>query len=178
MRTDYNCIGAYLDVEGFIVFRFVLIDGVYKVYESDSYDLMPDYLSVLEKLEKLASKADYTISPTIDVYCNFPDILKTYLLNNWSHTYNEKPTLCIRTTDAITDIESSLFSLFSVLNNGRLSFAPNEFMVSAGVAQINKINRQKLKAVFEGSESLALSVYGLLHSVAWLESQRVRYGLV
>lgn len=169
MRTDYTCIGAYIDVEGFALVRFDLVDRQFRILRTIT-ETVPTYDKVLSQIKALASE-DATIDiQTIDILSNFGSTLKNHIIQNCSDD-----RFRVRTTPASEQKEDMILNLLNVANQNRIIPRPNESLSITALQEVVKIDKKTLKDVYDGNKTLNSVLEAILHSIAWLESQMIKH---
>ena len=172
---DIFAIGGYVDIEGLSIIRFDLVDTHYKIYKSYTIQQMPAYDEILRRISELAEIG--TEDSKIDrfsIHSNFNPDLIYYLRNN----FKVYPRHHIVRTELPEGIENSILNLFNILNQDRLTVDENEYVVINALAQLRKIDREKMKNIYEGNDTLNQVLYSILHSIGHLESQLIRKNII
>lgn len=174
MRTEYTCIGAYIDIEGLSLIRFNLKDTKFTIHKSVVMPGMPTYDETLKKiLELAATKTDSDIE-TMDILSNFTSSLKNTIL----YKNNSPHVLRVRTTEIKEKMEDMILNLFNLIGQNRISVEANEQTVVNALNELRAIDNKRLKDIYEGNTTLNQIFYAILHSVSWLESQLIKHQMV
>ena len=170
MRTDYTCIGAYIDIEGLALVRFDLVDRQFRILQT-VIQLKSNYDRALKEIEALASIKPTIDIETIDVLSNFGSTLKNHIIQNHSSDHHIR----IRTTPASEQKEDMIMNLLNIVNQERILPRPNDDLALIALQEVRSINKRTLKDVYDGNKTLNSVLEAILHSIAWLESQMIKH---
>jgi hypothetical protein len=169
VRTNYTCIGAYIDVEGFALVRFDLVDRQFRILRTIT-ETVPTYDKALSQIKALASE-DATIDiQTIDILSNFGSTLKNHIVQNCSDD-----RFRVRTTPASEQKEDMILNLLNIANQNRIVPRPSDSLSLTALSELRSIDKKTLKDVYDGNKTLNSVLEAILHSIAWLESQMIKH---
>jgi len=172
MRTTYTCIGGCVDIDGFSLIRFDLVDTKFRLLRSVTSP-KPGYDTILREIEKLADSPTTTEIQTMDVLGDFGDTLKTFIVKN--NTSQHK--IRIRSTDSANRREDMILNLMNAINQERLICPPDSVLIGV-MEELRKLDKARIQKIYEGNETLNQLLDAILHSVAWLESQMIKHGII
>lgn len=167
MRTQYNCIGGFIDLDGLSLIRFDLDGDKFKVLASRSISYMPPLREIPRLILQLAAVADDVAIAQIDLLTNFGSALK----NSIPLATNDGKTITRQTTQAVPIVDLIL-TLRSLISEERLHVKNDDRTVLACLQQVRGIKQETLKSIYEGNASLDHALQAVLHSVAVLELRR------
>jgi len=170
MRTNYTCIGAYIDIEGLALVRFDLVNHNFRILKT-VIETVPTYDIALKRIDELAvSEASIDIE-TIDVLSNFGSTLKNRIIQN----HNTEHQIRVKTTPVGDQKEDMILNLLNIMNQERIS--TDDSLAINALSELRKIDKRKMKDVYEGNSALNSVLEAILHSIAWLESQMVKHNV-
>jgi hypothetical protein len=174
MRTEYTCIGAYIDIEGLSLVLFNLKDTKYTLQKAVIIPEMPTYDETLRRILELAAIKTGVDIQTIDILSNFSSSLKNTIL----YKNNSPYVLRVKTTVIKEQMEDMFLNLRNVIGQNRIHVETNEQPIVNALENLMKINVKELKDIYEGNTTLNQILYAILHSVSWLESQMIKHQMV
>jgi len=167
MRTQYNCIGGFIDLDGLSLIRFDLDGDKFKVLASRSIDYMPPLSEIPKLVLQLAGVSGGVAIAQIDLLTNFGSALK----NSIPLATNDGKTITRQTTQAVPIVDLIL-TLRSLISEERLHVKHDDHTVLACLQQVGAITTETLKDTYDGNNVLDHSLLAFLHSVAVLELRR------
>ena len=167
MRTQYNCIGGFIDLDGLSLIRFDLDGDKFKVLCSKSIGYMPPLLEIPRLILQLAAVADDIAIAQIDLLTNFDSALKSSIPRT-----TDDGKIITRQTTQIMPIESYILTLRSLISEGRIHVKAGDLTVLACLQLVGAITTETLKDTYDGNNVLDHSLLAFLHSVAVLERRR------
>jgi len=174
MRTNYTCVGGYIDIEGLALVRFDLVDHNFRILKT-VIETVPTYDVALKRIDELAALEATIDIETIDVLSNFGSTLKNHIIQN----HKTEHQLRVKTTPVGDQKEDMVLNLMNIMNREKIK--TDDSLAITALSEIRqpdtRIDKQKLKNVYEGNDTLNSVLEAILHSIAWLESQMVKHNV-
>jgi len=172
MRTQYNCIGGFIDLDGLSLIRFDLDGDKFKVLGSKSIGYMPPLREIPKLILQLAAVIDDAAIAQIDLLTNFDSALKSSIPHR-----TDDGKIITRQTTQIVPIESHILTLRSLISEERLHVKASDRTVLACLQRVGAITTATLKDAYDGNNALDHALLAFLHSVAVLERRRANPSL-
>lgn len=167
MRTQYNCIGGFIDLDDLSLIRFDLDGDKFKILCSKSIGYMPPLLEIPKLILQLAEVAEDLAITQIDLLTNFDSDLKSSIPRT-----TDDGKIITRQTTQIMPIEGAILTLRSLISDARIHVKSGDRDALACLKQVSSITQSNLKSIYEGNAALDHTLQAMLHSIAVLERRR------
>jgi len=167
MRTQYTCIGRFIDLDDLSLVRFDLDGDKFKILCSKSIGYMPPLLEIPKLILQLAAVSDDIAIAQIDLLTNFDSALKSSIPHR-----TDDGKMITRQTTQIMPIESRILTLRSLISESRVHVKAGDRAALTCLKQVSGITQKTLKNIYEGNVALDHTLQSILHSIAVLERRR------
>lgn len=167
MRTQYTCIGGFIDLDGLSLIRFDLDGDKFKVLANKSIDYMPPLLEIPKLILQLAGVGGGVAIAQIDLLANFDSALKKSIPHR-----TDGGKIITRQTTQTAPMEGGILTLRSLISDGRIHVRAGDRAALSCLKQVSSITQKTLKSIYEGNASLDRTLQAMLHSIAVLERRR------
>ncbi len=74
--------------------------------------------------------------------------------------------------------QDMILNLRNIINQNRLIVEHTDQLSINALNLIDKMNKKKLKDIYEGNETLNQVLEAILHSISWLEGQMIKHRMI